>query len=699
MADTARNRLIVWGGGHNDYYGNEIYALTMSDQKLTRLNNPGPVADPAANQVALSNGTPNSRHTYGGLTYIAHADRMFVYGGDPAATFGFASNDTWTLNLATLQWQRMDPTSGGPPANAYGVVSDYDPNTRNVYLHDGQTFWQYTYETNTYKSLDSSSTITIYNAAVIDPKRKLFFIIGSGMHVINIAPGSNYSMQDWTSQTTGCGTLQSTDYPGVAYDPVQDKIVGWTGGNSVYVLDPDTKTCTTVTNPNGPGAAQPNGTHGRFRYLPGLNAFVVVNDASQNAYALKLTNSGTATDFSGRCQAPGVIRCWSFDDATATDAHVLPPNGSTVKRAGVVTDVAADGTGSLRFTIPSQSGADSGGSFWLDFADDFSQQFDQGQEFYIQYRVRYNDVILNTVYNAIGGGISGGFKMSITGEGDRPGTTAFSCTTLELPLQNIDQTGLPRAYHSCGTFQQLQVQIPNTSEFLDQNADGCPHYGNQGFAKTEPPCFMYKPFEWITIQQHVKIGHWGQPDSTVEYWAADQGQTSRLIISLSDFTLLNDNPGVAKYGKIWLLPYQTNKDDTQVTGTGQVWYDDLIISTQRIPDADVSTPNAPDMLRAATGATAGTIQLSWRDNSGATEQGFKIERCTGVANTCMANPSTFTQIATVGANTTTYTDSGLVSGGKYTYRVKAYNASGDSAYSGGACFNGGNPCYSQAAAR
>src|SRR5262249_44143633 len=27
MADTARNRLIVWGGGHNDYYGNEIYAL------------------------------------------------------------------------------------------------------------------------------------------------------------------------------------------------------------------------------------------------------------------------------------------------------------------------------------------------------------------------------------------------------------------------------------------------------------------------------------------------------------------------------------------------------------------------------------------------------------------------------------------------------------------------------------------------
>jgi hypothetical protein len=105
------------------------------------------------------------------------------------------------------------------------------------------------------------------------------------------------------------------------------------------------------------------------------------------------------------------------------------------------------------------------------------------------------------------------------------------------------------------------------------------------------------------------------------------------------------------------------------------------------------------MLRAVSGSTTGSIQLNWRDNSAATEQGFKIERCTGVANTCMANQSQFAQITTVGANTTTYTDTGLVSGTNYTYRVKAYNASGDSAYSGGACFNGGNPCYSQASAR
>src|SRR5262245_37077194 len=30
VLDTARNRLIVWGGGHADYLGNEVYAVNLS---------------------------------------------------------------------------------------------------------------------------------------------------------------------------------------------------------------------------------------------------------------------------------------------------------------------------------------------------------------------------------------------------------------------------------------------------------------------------------------------------------------------------------------------------------------------------------------------------------------------------------------------------------------------------------------------
>jgi purple acid phosphatase-like protein len=290
IADVGRNRLIVWGGGHHDYSGNEVYAVTLSDQKMIRLTNPGPpVTDPNATGVTtLADGTPNSRHTYNGLAYIAHADRMFVFGGSLAG-IGFAGNDTWTLNLATMQWQRMDPVNGGTPGANYGAMADYDPNTQTIFLHDTANLWQYTFETNTYKNLTAAtgSALDIHNSGVIDPKRRLFFTIGVGMHVINIAPGSNFALQDWSALTVGCSGFQNSAYPGLAYDPVQDRIIGWTGGNTLFVFNPDTKTCTTTTFTGGPGAEQLNGTDGRFRYFPGLNAFVVANDANENVYVLK----------------------------------------------------------------------------------------------------------------------------------------------------------------------------------------------------------------------------------------------------------------------------------------------------------------------------------------------------------------------------------------------------------------------------
>src|SRR4051794_3354015 len=40
VMDTLRNRLIVWGGGHNDYAGNEVYAVNLNDQTIQRLTNP-----------------------------------------------------------------------------------------------------------------------------------------------------------------------------------------------------------------------------------------------------------------------------------------------------------------------------------------------------------------------------------------------------------------------------------------------------------------------------------------------------------------------------------------------------------------------------------------------------------------------------------------------------------------------------------
>src|SRR5436190_2252829 len=40
--DTNRSRLLVWGGGHSDYWGNEMYAVDLATLSIKRIVDPSP---------------------------------------------------------------------------------------------------------------------------------------------------------------------------------------------------------------------------------------------------------------------------------------------------------------------------------------------------------------------------------------------------------------------------------------------------------------------------------------------------------------------------------------------------------------------------------------------------------------------------------------------------------------------------------
>jgi hypothetical protein len=298
IADTKLNRLLIWGGGHTDYAGNEVYAFDVNSLRMQRLNDPSPINSSSKCVETLSDDKPNSRHTYAGLAYIAHVHRMFSFGGS-LNQCGFLGNATWTLDLDTLQWKNMKP-EGGTPAALPGVIADYDLNSRSVFLHDTVDFWQYDYDRNRYRKVGTDEPINYHMNGVIDPKRKMFFIMGAagsaggGLKAISIVPGSNYSIRDWSiSALATCGPLLTASYPGLAYDSVIDRIVGWPNlGDRVYLFDPDTKTCTSETFSGGPpDSSHQNGTFGRFRYFPDKDVFVLVNQVGSNVYTLRLNAS------------------------------------------------------------------------------------------------------------------------------------------------------------------------------------------------------------------------------------------------------------------------------------------------------------------------------------------------------------------------------------------------------------------------
>ena len=321
--DTKRNRLIILGGGHNDYFGNELYALSLDSLNIRRITDPGSTPITYGYQScpeAIANGTqPNSRHTYDGVAYIEHVDRLFIYSGALACGFGYTARDTWTFDFATSTWHRMT-SSGTLPAANYGVVCDYDPNTKKVFLHDNSAFYSYSFETDSYTKLADNS-LGYHMTCVIDPKRKKFVMFGNdatGTAFVYDIGGTNYTRS--TLNTTGATAIIGQQYPGLAYDPVSDKIVAWNGGNTVYSLDMDTKVWTATTYTGGPGPANETGTFKRWRYSAKEDAFIVANQYNgviQNGYTFRFPGTGTEQKPSSRLlnnlsispnPASGVIR-------------------------------------------------------------------------------------------------------------------------------------------------------------------------------------------------------------------------------------------------------------------------------------------------------------------------------------------------------------------------------------------------------
>jgi hypothetical protein len=101
-------------------------------------------------------------------------------------------------------------------------------------------------------------------------------------------------------------------------------------------------------------------------------------------------------------------------------------------------------------------------------------------------------------------------------------------------------------------------------------------------------CFEYAADQWMTFQVGIKTGPRVNDEFTnsrVTLWVAYEGKPSELVVSWGPYNLSAGDPADnQRFGKVWLLPYNTDKDPTQVTPVAHTWYDELVISRSKIPD-------------------------------------------------------------------------------------------------------------------
>ncbi len=288
--DTDGNRMLLTGGGHADWGGNEVYELDLDSGMMRRLNNPSyPIRDGCLFDSVYVDGRPVSRHTYNHLEYLPDADLLFLFGGSRWYC-GYFGDDTWTFDPALDSWtQRSDVDA--PDAN-FGTGTVRDPVSGLIYAHDVYRLRSYDPVQHTWSIRSNNpGSLSAYKQAVIDPVRRRYLIYTAGtrrLYWYDISASSGMlTMQ--TLDTLSCSFMDE-DAAGWVYEPQLDRLVAWNDGDSVQLLNPDTGECSTQTFPGGPTATA-TGTYGRFRYAARSGVILSCNRIDDNCFVLRLVPS------------------------------------------------------------------------------------------------------------------------------------------------------------------------------------------------------------------------------------------------------------------------------------------------------------------------------------------------------------------------------------------------------------------------
>lgn len=310
--DPVHNRFLVFGGGHGDYSGNELYALELGTGTWSILSQPS--SPTQRSQDPLPDGKPVSRHSYDGLQYLTHANRFFAHGGSRWQD-GSGTSVTWLFESETGTWTNRMPTVANRFTGCCSEATAYDPVTRRVYAHNSDFLRAWDEPTNawvTLKNLGFPPEWPRYATGgeprgVIDPSRRLLWFLGgrhlstwdlrAGAYVTDAwitTGGATFTnaadVQNRMGQviTTGGGEIITAQGPGIDYDPTADAFVAWRGG-APWVLDLPTKTWSQRSATGAPPMPASRGTYGRWRYVSRVNAFLLVNSIDEDVWVYKHT--------------------------------------------------------------------------------------------------------------------------------------------------------------------------------------------------------------------------------------------------------------------------------------------------------------------------------------------------------------------------------------------------------------------------
>lgn len=297
--DPAQRQLLIWGGGHADYAGNEVYGFSLTSGKWQRLTPPTASAQIRDSVDAYADGTPVSRHTYDSIAFLTNRNRMFATGGARWRDGG-SLRTTWLWNPGDRTWQRLADYPFSVGSGTYYSATAFDSDNDRVLLRNDIGLFAMNLPTGQWSQLANFGEAPYfpnfaqanYRRGVFEPARKLFFALGGEQ------PGGRADVFVWDTATntdrtaewqgTGATEVIRASAPGADFDSAADAIVAFRdGAPAIWSLA--TKVWTRSPATGGPTHTTSNGIYGRWRYVPHVNAFVLVAHPDEDVWFFKHT--------------------------------------------------------------------------------------------------------------------------------------------------------------------------------------------------------------------------------------------------------------------------------------------------------------------------------------------------------------------------------------------------------------------------
>lgn len=393
--DQASDRLLVWGGGHADYAGNEFYSFSLDTMSWTRINDPTLRTDPAGTTAASgfypdASGAPDLQqprtgHSYQNFQYVPELGRVCFLGISVTYQHGTNNDRTLCFDPASKLWNELPADLTKKPSVLIGGATARHAGTGDIYTlgtisrpwmgkwHPSTNLW-------TKMTMLGSEQYAYYRTAAIDHVHNIMVVIagcrGTGSSTCTTPkPSYTFDLALATPPLTTLSMLGAEPIrdgvrnPGVVYDAVAQKVVAWNGGATVYTLDVPTRTWTAVPpapqNTVIPTDPAPTGTYGRFAYSPRWNLYVLVNGITQDVYLYRLASPPDTTPPVLSVRSPvadQILQGTVVLNAIATDTSNLPLtltaaiDGAPLSGLSLDTTAYANGRHSIAITATDQAG-------------------------------------------------------------------------------------------------------------------------------------------------------------------------------------------------------------------------------------------------------------------------------------------------------------------------------------------------------